>query len=204
MVTKKCFQDFWRNNYGEIPPLAHILREELFSDKWFRIHNLPGSKRYADNDDEMKAIVNRQNALIIDLIGDGREYLLLFYAISENPASTCFNQISNCIQVDNINLGDVVPDYYEGETYFVSGFVNEVWKSGSIDMYLEKVANDKRVISFSACECDLYSILIIDIKRNRIIAPYDGGVDIFLNTQCERDFFKSKYRDWLSSHEYGL
>ena len=101
-------------------------------------------------------------------------------------------------------MEDVVPDYYEGETYFVSGFVNEVWTSGSIDMYLEKVANDERVISFNACECDLYRILIIDTNRNRIIAPYDGGVDIFLNTQRERDFFKSKYRNWLSSHECEL
>ena len=78
MVTKKCFQDFWKNNYGDIPPLAHILREVILADKWFRIHNLPGSKRYADNDDEMQIILNRQNTLITDLIGDAQEYLLLF------------------------------------------------------------------------------------------------------------------------------
>ena len=70
--------------------------------------------------------------------------------------------------------------------------------------YLEKVANDEKVVNFDACECDLYRILIIDINRNRIIAPYDGGVDIFLNTQCERDSFKSKYKDWLSVHDRGL
>ncbi|MCL2436522.1 MAG: hypothetical protein FWD00_00630 [Clostridiales bacterium] len=204
MITQKHFQDFWKSNYGNMPPLAHILREGLFADKWFRIHSLPDSKRYADNDDEMQIILNRQNTLITDLIGDGQEYLLLLYAITENPTSTRFNQISNCIQVDNIKLEDVVPDYYEGETYFVSGFVNKVWEFGSVDIFLEKVANDERVVSINACECDLYRILIIDIKRNRIIAPYDGGVDIFLNTQCERDSFKLKYKDWLSSHEHGL
>jgi len=50
MVTQKCFQDFWQVNDGDMPPLAHILREKLFTDKWFRIHSLPSSKRYAESD----------------------------------------------------------------------------------------------------------------------------------------------------------
>ena len=204
MVTQKCFQNFWECNYGDTPPLAHILQKKLFTDKWFRIHSLPDSKRYADNDAEMKIILNRQNALISDLIGDSQAYMLLFYAISESPESVRFNQIPNIVLLDNIRLDIALPENYEGECYFVSGFVNKIWETTSIDTCLEKVANDEKVVDFDACECDLYRILIIDINRNRIIAPYDGGVDIFLNTQCERDSFKSKYNDWLPAHERGL
>jgi len=204
MVTQKNFQDFWENNYKNIPLLGHILREEYFADRWFRIHSLPDSKRYADNDAEMKIILDRQNTLISDLIGNDQAYLLLFYAISENPKSVRFNQISDIVLLDNIRLDIALPENYEGDCYFISGFVNKTWEATSIDTYLEKVANDEKVVNFDACECDLYRILIIDINRNRIIAPYDGGVDIFLNTQCERDSFKSTYRDWLSAHERGL
>jgi len=204
MVTKKCFQDFWVNNYGDIPPLAHILREKFFTDKWFRVHSLPDSKRYADSDNETQIILNRQNTLISDLLGDSQAYLLLFYAIYESPESVRFNQIPDIVLLDNIRLDIVLPEIYEGECYFVAGFVSKIWKATSIDTFLEKVANDEKVVDFDACECDLYRILIININRNRIIAPYDGGVDIFLNTQCERDFFKSKYKDWLSTHERGL
>jgi len=204
MVTQKCFQDFWQVNYGDMPPLAHILREKLFSDKWFRIHSLPNSKRYAESDKEMQIILNRQNTLINDLIGNGQAYLLMFYAISESPKSVRFNEILNIVLLDSIRLDIALPENYEGECYFVSGFVNKIWETSSIDTYLEKVANDEIVVDFVVCECDLYRILIIDINQNRIIAPYDGGVDIFLNTQCEKDSFKSKYKDWLSTHQSGL
>ena len=204
MVTKECFQNFWESNYGDIPPLGHILREEFFADKWFRIHSLPDSKRYADNDDEMQIILNRQNALINDLIGSGQTYLLMFYAISENPESACFDKIADIIRLNSIRLDIASPEYYDGELYLVSGFVNKIWEETSIDLYLEKVANDESVVSFDACEFNFYHILIIDIKQNRVIIPYDGGVDIFLNTRCERDSFKSKYKDWLSVHECGL
>jgi len=204
MITKKCFQDFWRRKYGDMPPLSHVLREEFFTDKWFRIHSLPNSKRYADNDDEMQIILKRQNTLISDLIGSRQAYLLLFYAISENPESARFDQISNIILLSSIRLDVALPDDYEHECYFISGFVNKVWEVNDIDSYLEKIANNEMVINFDDCVGDLCRILIIDINRNRIIAPYDGGVDIFMNTQCERDSFKSKYKDWLSAHESGL
>jgi len=203
MITQKCFQDFWKSKYGEIPPLSHILRE-FFTNKWFRIHSLPDSKRYAENDVEMQIILNRQNILISDLFGSHKAYLLLFYTISKKPESARINQISNVIMLNNIRLDIALPEYYDYECYFVSGFVNKIWEATSIDTCLEKIANYEMITSFDACECYFSHILIIDISRNRIIAPYDGGVDIFLNTQCERDFFKSKYKDWLSTHECGL
>jgi len=159
MVTQKCFQNFWKSNYGGIPPLGHILREEFFADRWFRIQSLPNSKRYADNDDEMQTILNRQNALISDLIGIGQPYLLLFYAISESPKPICFNQISNIILPDSIRLDIALPKNYDIECYFVSGFVNKIWEANSIDTFLKRVANDEMVIDFDTCESDLYRII---------------------------------------------
>ena len=96
MVTKEYFQNFWESNYGNTPPLGHILRE-VFGDKWFRIHSLPNSKRYADNADEMQIILNRQNTIINDLIGKGQAYLLLFYVISESCELVGFNQMEALI-----------------------------------------------------------------------------------------------------------
>lgn len=37
-----------------------------------------------------------------------------------------------------------------------------------------------------------------------IVAPYDGGVDIILDTTENRDKIKSRYQDWLSPREDGL
>ena len=143
MVTQKHFQYFWKDNYKSMPLLGHILREEYFADRWFRIHSLPDSKRYADNDAEMNIILNRQNAIIGDLIGNKQAYLLMFYAISESPELVRFNHISDIILLENIRLDIALPENYEGECYFVSGFVNKVWEANSIDAYLEKVAKVK-------------------------------------------------------------
>ena len=126
MVTKS-FSKFWEINYGKTPLLAHILRGR-FAYKWFRIHNLPDSKRYANNENEMQTILHRQNTLISDLIGNGQEYLLLFYAISENPESVRFNLISDIVLLDNIRLDIALPENYEGECYLISGFINKTWK----------------------------------------------------------------------------
>ncbi len=46
------------------------------SDRWLRIHSLPESKRYAESDFEYNIILNRQNQLINDLIGEGTELFI--------------------------------------------------------------------------------------------------------------------------------
>ena len=203
MIGKESFERFWKENYNDIVPLGHILRESLFNDKWFRIHSLPISKRYADNEDEMKIILDRQNKLISDMIGEQNDYVMLLHAFSETPASENFSDFSHAITLDSIHLNKVLPDYYDGvELYLNLSIVVKTWKVRSLDNYLKAVANEEPIIDSGSCE--IYSFLIIDINKNRIIAPYDGGVDIFLNTTQERDGFKSKYKNWLSSHKYGL
>lgn len=37
-----------------------------------------------------------------------------------------------------------------------------------------------------------------------IVAPYDGGVDFVLKNSGTRDFYKHKYKDWLSARVDGL
>ena len=37
-----------------------------------------------------------------------------------------------------------------------------------------------------------------------IVAPYDGGVDIIVDTENKRDNLKIKYKDWLSKRKDGM
>ena len=64
---------------------------------------------------------------------------------------------------------------------------------GSLDAVLRCIA-DWQIVNFFVMNCD----------RQRIFAPYDGGVDAILKDAEERDEFKSKYKGWLSSHPQGL
>jgi len=203
LITKEYFEQFWERNYGDTPPVGHILRHRFFNDRWFRIHNLPDSKRYADNSNELKILLDRQNTLITDLIGEGSDYLLLFYRISGKPMTLDFLEIPNAVYLDSIRLDAVLPEDFEDESYLSMAFVNKTWKAGSIDGYLAQVANEGRVIDINGLD-NSYALLIINIARNRILSPYDGGVDIFLNEESERDLLKSKFTDWLSRTASGL
>jgi hypothetical protein len=70
------FRSFWDTNFGLCPPIGYLLRQ-IYHDRWFRIHTLPGSKRYAETEDEYREILRRHNTLIGDLLGGNSEFLLL-------------------------------------------------------------------------------------------------------------------------------
>ena len=201
MINKEFFEHFWQENYKDIAPLGYVLREHFFNDRWFRVHSLPNSKRYAENEDEKQIILDRQNKLITDLVGAQYDYLLLLSAWSEAPTAEIFSEFSHAIVIDSIRFnGD---SCYLNEGYYLNlAIINKKWESGSIDDYLNAVANEEPLIN--SVSCNVYLFLMVDLNQNRIIAPYDGGVDIFLNTTRERDEFKLKYKEWLSSHERGL
>lgn len=203
MITKEHFERFWKESYGDTPPIGYILRNRFFSDRWFRIHSLPDSKRDADDDNELQTLLDRQNTLINDLIGNHHDFLLLFSQVSNTPMPMHFLEIPNTVDLDSIRLDIILPEDFEDESYLSMSFVNKKWKSGSINTYLEQMANEGRIIDINNC-CHSYALLIIDMGQNRMIAPYDGGVDIFLNTKNERDTFKAKYKEWISSTESGL
>jgi hypothetical protein len=46
--------------------------------------------------------------------------------------------------------------------------------------------------------------LIVSEATGRVYAPYDGGADLFVETEAERDALRTKYSGWLSTHPSGL
>ena len=56
-MTEKEFIDYWNKEYPKSLPINHELKW-IYPDKWFRIHSLPLSKRYAESSDEYSFIGN--------------------------------------------------------------------------------------------------------------------------------------------------
>jgi hypothetical protein len=67
------------------------------------------------------------------------------------------------------------------------------WQPGALDDVLADVANAL-----------LGPFLIVAETTGRVYAPYDGGADLFLGSETERDAFRQRYQAWLSSHPSGL
>ncbi|OSZ79719.1 hypothetical protein CAP36_00175 [Chitinophagaceae bacterium IBVUCB2] len=75
-MTKKEFYKLWSLNYPEAVPISHLLKYD-YPDRWFRIHSLPESKRYAEVEAEWKILLSRQNEIITDLFGFDTPILLV-------------------------------------------------------------------------------------------------------------------------------
>ena len=52
-MTSEQFNTFWALNFADTIPIQHYFKHD-YSDRWFRIHSLPESKRYADNEERME------------------------------------------------------------------------------------------------------------------------------------------------------
>lgn len=75
-MTQEEFNKLWISNYPETVPISYLFKHDS-ADRWFRIHSLPDSKRYPDNDEEWELLLKRQNTIITDLFGlDSKVFLL--------------------------------------------------------------------------------------------------------------------------------
>jgi len=192
------FRSSWQQYFPNCPPISHFFRDCL-ADRWFRFHSLPESKRYAEDETEVAELLARQNTVLLDVIGTDNECILVSGNHSSSPPleEQC-PALSDFEFQDFVTLSkqdcdpvDLEPDE---EPVYLSLFCGaHKLKRGSLDEVLICVA-DEKIVNFFVVSCE----------RERIFAPYDGGVDIILKDTKERDEFKTKYKDWLSSHPAGL
>ena len=67
-MTKEDFQKLWTLNYPDTVPISYLFKHD-YTDRWFRIHSLPESKRYPEDENEWQVLLSRQNEIITDLFG---------------------------------------------------------------------------------------------------------------------------------------
>jgi hypothetical protein len=180
---------WWQEFYGELPPVGHILRETI-TRRWFRIHSLPDSKRYPENEEEYALLLARHNSIATEVLVEGAQCTLFFHRYHD---PTC-----------KIIIRGITPEY--------CGFFEEpsddwddtpdrlhiwqapvIWKKGSFDELIRAVADWREPSVIFACQ-----------QTGRAYCPYDGGADLFLESRAERSALKRQYREWLSAHQRGL
>jgi hypothetical protein len=196
MMTKEEFHKLWASIYPETVLISHFFRHD-YPDRWFRIHSLPKSKRYADSDEEWKILLTRQNEIIMDLFGFGTSILLVTGDWEAEKATHLTEQEKvlksySFTRLDNIDLYKLDTDYYDEGQIYRPAFAETLWKSNQHNELLREIANDNM------------SAFFVSFDKNVIVAPYDGGVDFVLKDNSTKDFYKNKYKQWLSELESGL
>lgn len=197
-MTKEDFQNLWTLYYPDTVPISHLIKHG-YSDRWFRIHSLPESKRYADNENEWEIILSRQNEIITDLFGLETPILVVtgeynwdnnkpIHVVDEKEIFKPFP----FVQLDNIELNKIDATQYNKPDIYKPAFAQTIWKPSYHDQLLREIANDNTRAFF------------ISFAKNVIVAPYDGGIDFVLKDISTKENYKNKYRQWLSEREDGL
>lgn len=193
-MTEGEFIDYWNKEYPESFPINHELKW-VYPNRWFRIHSLPESKRYAETSDDYKIILDRQNELINDLMGEESEVVISFGLYSNDLTNNNYKELTDFgefIKVFTIDLHKERPEEYEDEMYFDIYAKTETWTKGKRDEILKAIADDE------------IRAMFVSPSKKCIIAPYDGGVDVIVDSPEKRDRMKVKYSEWLSIREDGM
>lgn len=197
-MTAAEFTDFWNAHFPETIPIQHHFKYD-YSDRWFRIHSLPESKRYAETPEEWQILLERQNTVATELLGDGSKIIIVTGEYNFKNAieihlledATSMNQFE-VTKLPPIPMHQLSPDEFEDGDVYIPRFTIETWFPHKFDDIFRNIAND-----------DLRAFFI-SIENKNIVAPYDGGVDLIVKDEAERDRYKKKYNDWLSYRADGL
>lgn len=95
------FQKYWQTRYSESLPINYELKT-VYPERWFRIHSLPESKRYAENESEYQIILDRQNTLINDLIGDNTEIVVSFGLYTDDLSNDNYKELTDFGEFDKV------------------------------------------------------------------------------------------------------
>ena len=197
-MTKEEFNKLWTLNYPDTVPISYLFKHD-YSDRWFRIHSLPESQRYAGNDAEWKILLSRQNEIITDLFGLGTPILLVTgeynwgdqREIHITDEEEVFKSYTFA-RLDNIDLSKIDSEQYDEPDIYRPAFATTVWKPNCQDQLLKEIAKDNIRAFF------------VSFAKNVIVAPYDGGIDFVLKDSLTKENYKNKYRQWLSEREDGF
>jgi hypothetical protein len=140
-------------------------------------------------------LIERQNKLINDLIGKESEVAISFGLYTDDITNDNHKEITDFgefLKVFTIDLHKERPEEYENEMYFDIYVKSEKWENGKMDEILKAIATDE------------IRAMFVSPSNKCVIAPYDGGVDVIVDSTEKRDKLKTKYKGWLSDRQDGM
>jgi hypothetical protein len=185
----------WHFQFPNCEPISHRMRT-AFHTRCVRFHSLPCSKRYAEDEAEYRILLNRHNQILGELIDREQRVVLLTTGHSETsdvvfPEPELRMLDPNAKLWRSVWMGDQVG--FAEQTYWHVFASERQWRPGLLDSIIRLVA-DWAVVN----------IMVVDPECSWLFCPYDGGMDVILESAAARDWLRSSHSDWLSPRADGL
>jgi hypothetical protein len=84
----------WKRAFGDAVPLGHVCRR-MIAERWVRIHSLPESKRYPEDEDDFRELLSRHNAVATAVLGEGERFVLFDARFGDDTVSFGTCPVSN-------------------------------------------------------------------------------------------------------------
>ena len=186
----------WRRRFPGCEPVAHTMRR-AFPNRWVRFHSLPGSQRYPDNEAEFATLLARHNLVLGSLTHAGETLALLTTGYSRTAEPVRDNDVLLAVDPDAVPWRTVA--IHEHDTNFAERSFWHVfasrrpWFPGGFDPVVRLVAGG-----------GLSNVMIVPLDCRWLLHPYDGGMDVILDTGAARDALAASFPEWLSGRADGL
>lgn len=182
----------WNKYYSSCPPIGYLLRE-AFPERWVRFHSLGQSKRYPANDDDYQKLLARHNAVLSYLATLGESVVLVTtgYTKSLIPSRT-YEQLF--VLDPRAKYWRSLDEGEDNDPYYWHFFTSK-WEfiESQFDHLIRLVADE--IVS---------NVLIVSADCRWIIHPYDGGMDVILESISARNELRNQFDMWLSARSDGL
>lgn len=187
------FAEAWSARYGDTPPVGWRLREQYggrAGSRWFRIHSLPGSKRYPDTPEELAEIHRRHEALAAELFayGDGACWVVVPDWEEPTVAQRRLDELPDL----ELTVGWRPLEREAEDDPVVAWVAPARWSAAGTRAARELVIQDR------------LRVLWVARETLEVFAPYDGGVDIIAGDFARRDDLARRFAAWRSPRSDGL
>ncbi len=186
----------WQQWFSDCEPIAHHLRD-AFPNRWVRFHSLPGSKRYPEGEAEYATILARHNRILGALARPGQVIVLLSTGYSTSPEPTRpqpeWEALDSgakpwrTVGMHVVDVGFTDPSYWH---VFAS---KRMWWPASLDPIVRLIADDV-----------LANVMVVSPDCRWLLHPYDGGMDVIVESAAARDRLKADHSEWLSARPDGM
>jgi hypothetical protein len=165
-------------------PLAHMMRQ-TFPDYWLRIHSLPESKRYPEDEAERQTVFDRHSRFGSALLGERAHCLIIQSRFNGFQRSAELMPELEWTQIHQVCEDD--------EDVWDSWMAHTTWDAAAFRTLLMAIADDREAhVSFVSEVTDC------------VFIPYDGGADGFSFDTALLRRLKEEFAPWLSAHPLGL
>jgi hypothetical protein len=159
---------------------------------WVRFHSLPLSKRYAESNREKWTVLDRANKLASRVLGESSRCWLVQ---AEPEYGDAANDADACGTISEYGLAFEFEHPASEDDCGYRIFAAPVdWAAGAFNDLISKRADDELPLP----------TMWISVVTGAAFAPYDGGSDLFLQTEEEAVKLKREFSTWLSDHPEGL